>query len=157
MYVTTLAAWGKFLGGVAVVVSLIYLASQIQQNSKLLKASTASATSATNADFSGLIVRDAEVARILREGMAYRASLPENDMSRFDALLGLAFTAQNQEYQFFAVGEMVDAVRENRFRSMRRFLRMPGHRQRWTERGDPYSDDFRDVVDGLVREGQVTG
>ena len=28
MDITTLAAWGEFLGGIAVVVSLIYLASQ---------------------------------------------------------------------------------------------------------------------------------
>ena len=39
--ITTLAAWGEFLGGIAVVVSLIYLASQIRQNSRLLRASTA--------------------------------------------------------------------------------------------------------------------
>ena len=33
MDITTLAAWGEFLGGIAVVVSLIYLAGQIRQNS----------------------------------------------------------------------------------------------------------------------------
>ena len=43
MDITTLAAWGEFLGGIAVVISLVYLASQIRQNSKLLRASTASA------------------------------------------------------------------------------------------------------------------
>ncbi len=34
MDITTLAAWGEFLGGIAVVVSLVYLASQIRQISK---------------------------------------------------------------------------------------------------------------------------
>ena len=38
MEITTLAAWGEFLGGIAVVISLVYLASQIRQNSKMLKA-----------------------------------------------------------------------------------------------------------------------
>ena len=60
MDITTLGAWGGFLGGIAVVVSLIYLASQIRQNSKLLRASTASATTASSADFSSLIVQDSE-------------------------------------------------------------------------------------------------
>ena len=36
--ITTLAAWGEFIGSIAVVVSLIYLAGQIRQNSKLLRA-----------------------------------------------------------------------------------------------------------------------
>ena len=44
MDITTLAAWGEFLGGIAVVASLVYLASQIRQYSRLLRASTASAT-----------------------------------------------------------------------------------------------------------------
>ena len=39
MDITTLAAWGELLGGIAVVVSLIYLASQIRQNSQLLRTS----------------------------------------------------------------------------------------------------------------------
>ena len=43
MDITTLAAWGEFIGGIAVVVSLIYLASQIRQNSRLLRASGGSA------------------------------------------------------------------------------------------------------------------
>ena len=42
-----LAAWGEFLGGIAVVVSLIYLAGQIRQNSRLLRASTSAANSLT--------------------------------------------------------------------------------------------------------------
>ena len=60
MDITTLAAWGEFLGGIALVVSLIYLAGQIRQNSKLLRASTASATSATTSDFNSLVVQDSE-------------------------------------------------------------------------------------------------
>ena len=34
MDITTLAAWGEFLGGIAVVVSLIYLAGQIRMSTK---------------------------------------------------------------------------------------------------------------------------
>ena len=39
MDITILAAWGEFLGGIAVVVSLVYLASQIRQNTKTVRAS----------------------------------------------------------------------------------------------------------------------
>jgi hypothetical protein len=37
--ITTLAAWGEFIGEIAVVVSLIYLAGQTRQNSRLLRTS----------------------------------------------------------------------------------------------------------------------
>ena len=79
---TTLAAWGEFLGGIAVVVSLIYLASQIRQNSNLLRASTASATSQIEYQQNALMVQDEEVARIFWEGLADRASLSEKDRRR---------------------------------------------------------------------------
>ncbi|MBW2498389.1 MAG: hypothetical protein JRF61_14040 [Deltaproteobacteria bacterium] len=84
MDITTLAAWGEFLGGIAVVVSLVYLASQIRQNSKLLRASTASSTTAINSDFSSLVVQDSEVATIFREGVADRSSRSADDMQRFN-------------------------------------------------------------------------
>jgi hypothetical protein len=157
MDITTLAAWGEFLGGIAVVVSLVYLASQIRQNSKLLRASTASATTATNADFSSLVVQDSEVARIFREGMADRSSLSVDDMQRFDALLGMGFTANSQEYQFFVDGVMARSVWENRTLSLRRQLRLPGYKQWWTEWEDLYPEEFRNLVNGLIREGEAAG
>ena len=49
MDITTLAAWGEFLGGIAVVVSLVYLATQIRQNSRLLTAFAASTTEGESA------------------------------------------------------------------------------------------------------------
>ncbi len=155
MDITTLAAWGEFLGGIAVVVSLVYLAGQVRQNSKLLRASTASATSATTADFSSLIVQDSDVSRIVREGMADRSSLSEDDLHRFNMLLGMAFTGWNQEYQFAADGVIGRSVWENRKRTMRRVLPLPGYRQWWNEWGDFYSDDFRELIDGLIREGEA--
>ena len=52
MDVVILAAWGELIGGIAVVGSLVYLAGQIRQNSKLLRASTASISRETNSRLS---------------------------------------------------------------------------------------------------------
>ena len=157
MDITTLAAWGEFIGGIGVIASLVYLAGQIRQNSKLLRASTASATIAANTDFSSLVVQDSEVARILREGMADRSSLSEDDMQRFDALLYMGFTANSQEYQFFVDGVMARSIWEHRTRSLRRMFRLPGYRQWWNEWGDIYPEEFQNVIDGLIREGEAAG
>jgi hypothetical protein len=123
----------------------------------LLRASTASATTAASSDFSSLVVQDPDVARIFREGMADRSSLSEDDTQRFDFLLGLAFTAWNQEYQFVADGVIGRSVWENRMRTMRRVVPLPGYRQWWTEWGDTYPDEYRNLVDDLLREGEAAG
>ena len=39
MDITTLAAWGEFLGGIGVIVSLFYLAAQIRTNTATVGAS----------------------------------------------------------------------------------------------------------------------
>lgn len=153
--ITTLAAWGEFIGGIAVVVSLIYLASQIRQNSKLLRASTASASVSGVNDQSSLIVQDPEVARIFWDGLEDRSSLSESDRRRFDALIGMQLSALNQEYQFAADGVIGSTVWSSRTRGYRRVLQQPGMRQWWNEWRDVYGDEFGEFVDGLVREGEA--
>ncbi len=107
MDITTLAAWGEFLGGIAVVVSLIYLASQIRQNSRLLRASTASATIAAFNATAGLMAQDAEAARIYWDAMADRASLSESDRQRFDAMMGMNFNQWNRSISSPPTGSSV--------------------------------------------------
>ncbi len=102
--ITTLAAWGEFLGGIAVVVSLVYLASQIRQNSKLVRASTTSADANSGNAFSLAIVQDPEVARIYWEGSADRDALSEPDRRRFDPLITMSFGIVVQQYEFFRDG-----------------------------------------------------
>ncbi len=102
--ITTLAAWGEFIGGIAVVVSLIYLASQIRQNSRLVRASSASTQSDAGNSFSALVVQDPDVARLLLEGGAGRESLSEIDRRRFDSMMAMAFEGLNHQFEFDRCG-----------------------------------------------------
>ena len=114
MDITTLAAWGEFIGGIAVVVSLIYLASQIRQNSKLLRSSTASFSGDTSARISTLMVQDPEVARTFWEGMADPDALSATDRQRFDPLISLIMAGILQEHQFMQDGAISPPVWEYR-------------------------------------------
>ncbi len=78
-------------------------------------------------------------------------------MQRFDGLLGMGFTANSQEYQFFVDGVMARSIWENRTLGLRRLLRLPGFRQWWTVWGDIYPEEFQNVIDGLIREGEAAG
>jgi hypothetical protein len=40
-------------------------------------------------------------------------------------------------------------------RTMRWVVPRPGYRQWWTEFGDTYPNEFRNYVDGLIREGEA--
>lgn len=85
---------GDFVGGVAVVVTLIYLAVQIRQNTRQVHQSVelarAASVKAANAVEPSLlaIAQDPELARIFREGLTDYSSVKGDDQLRFLATPG---------------------------------------------------------------------
>ena len=80
-----IGAVGEILGAAAVVATLIYLARQMRQEAR---ANTAEAMGSWLADYNGMvleILRDPEVAQILRQGLTDFEQLSKNDQMRFHA------------------------------------------------------------------------
>ena len=164
MDITTLAAWGEFLGGIAVVASLIYLAFQVRQsreqmsqNAKLISAQTTAATSQVRLMTYSLLVQDPEVARIFWDGLEDRDSLSEADRRRFDPLFTMQFHSDAQQFQFQRDGigspvqwDIVEA-------SLRRSAQQPGVQQWLRDWRGSQSKEFCEYFDGLIREGEAAG
>jgi len=157
MDITTLAAWGEFLGGIAVVVSLVYLASQIRQNSKLLRASSASVSAAGQNRVTELMAQDPELSRIWFQGMRDRNGLSEPDRLRFDPLIAIVLGSTNQEYHLEQDGAVSPAYWKYRVKVLRQMFENPGAQQYWTAYGVQYADGFIELVDGLIHEGEAAG
>ena len=157
MDITTLAAWGEFLGGLAVVVSLIYLATQIRQNSRLLRVSTAAVVSDASTSVTSLVAQDPEMARIFVEGQVDRGALSEADRRSFDPIVSMVFSARCLEYHLWQEGAVIPILWETRRRQMAWFLSNPGIQQWWSTWRGTFDDDFGDFVDGLIREGEAVG
>ncbi len=157
MDVTTLAAWGEFIGGIAVVASLIYLASQIRQNSKLLRASTASATSQITLSANAFL-QDPALAAIWWDGCADRASLSEADRRLFDPMIATQMQGLQQHFRFFREGIISLDTWQDYKHPQLRFVDRLGVQQWWAEWGrSTFRGDFKDFVDGLIREGEAAG
>jgi hypothetical protein len=150
--ITTLAAWGEFLGGIAVVVSLIYLASQIRQNSKLLKASTAGVTLEANNQMSILVAQDPELSRIYFDGLADPAALFEPDQRRFNPLLGVQITGFQQQFRLARDGSLGSGEWADVEQAQRWLAQQSGMKHWWLQWRNLYGGDFRDHMDGLIRE-----
>jgi hypothetical protein len=158
MDITTLAAWGEFIGGIAVVVSLVYLASQIRQNSRLVRSSTTSANADSANAVNLPIVQDAEIARIYWDGLADRAALSEPDRRRFDPLITLQLAMVNQQYEFAADGTGSPSVWQRQLNGLRWQVQQPGIQQWWRDWGTiSFEGEFADLVDGLIREAEAAG
>ncbi|MBW2422862.1 MAG: hypothetical protein JRG86_01345 [Deltaproteobacteria bacterium] len=93
----TLAAWGELIGGIAVVASLIDLASQIRQNSRLLRTSLATVGLDSQNLMADRMTQDSDLAHIYFSGLDDQSALSEHDRERFDLLIHLAMGAMNIE------------------------------------------------------------
>ena len=158
MDITILAAWGEFLGGIAVVVSLVYLASQIRQNSKLLRASTSTVTQQVTSQLNVLLAQDDELSRIYSEGMADRSALPEANRRRFDSLVAIVVNGFQQHLRLFRDGLVSSEIWDDQKQYMRWSSQQPGFRQWWLLWAEEiYKGDLQEFINVLIREGEAAG
>ena len=88
--ITTLAAWGEFLGGVAVVVSLLYLASQIRMNTRTVRASNFGDLLTAN-NVASASTMDTDNASLWVRALDDYTGLGPADRLRFNSIMGPNF------------------------------------------------------------------
>jgi hypothetical protein len=153
--ITTLAAWGEFIGGIAVVVSLVYLASQIRQNSRLLRVSATSTTAQITMGQNEMLCEDSEVSRIFWDGCRNPDSLSPEDGDRLSTMLIVQIQGHHQSFEFHLTGIGSEASWRYTDHAMRWFAAQSGFRSFWLENQQAYMPAFRDYVDGLIHEGEA--
>ena len=123
-----------------------------------MRSSTTAANAQSQIALNLAIIQDAEIAKIYWDGIANRDALTEPDRRRFDPLISLQFNTVNQVYEFAREGTGNSRVWEQRLGGMRWALQQPGIRQWWREwDAATCEEEFRDDVDGLIREGEAAG
>ena len=100
MNLQELAQIGEFLGGLSVLLTMIYLAVQIRGNTKAIRSSSAQQTHDAIVSIYTLMGSDSAANRILRLGTEDLAALTDNESGQFYALMTAAmFMSQNLLYQ----------------------------------------------------------
>ena len=156
-----IAAVGEIIGAVAVVVSLVYLAAQIRQNTAQVEsqaraqqvASTSSIHNTFTA-FRSLIAGSADNADLWARGQADLSSLTPAERTRFDFLMVEMLWTFSMPWLFVDQGILGEEYREVVRSSLRPYLG-PGAQAWWRaspHRGE-YARGFADAVDALIEGG----
>jgi hypothetical protein len=95
MTLNDLANLEQIIGALAVVISLIYVALQIRQNTNAIRSATAQTVHEHFANWYHLIAADAELAQIAANGLPDYASLSEKEKVRFVATF-MSFLSYSQ-------------------------------------------------------------
>ncbi len=152
-----IGAIGDLVGGIAVVLSLIYVGYQIRQSSRQIELSSrhieASTYLETGDEFSRwltLIAADELLADLYRRGLAGE-ELSQTESLRFHFLLDSLFVAYENNYHQVQIGSVQRDSVEINAENLKRILGSPGG-SRWWKRQAPrtLTPEFQAAVDARL-------
>jgi hypothetical protein len=115
----------------------------MRQNSKLLKASLATATRESTHQVTGLLASEREALRVFYAGVSGRAALDELDKQHFDAIVSLYLEALLQSYQ----QDWGDGLQPAGW-----MLKQPGPKEFWNEYSGLYESGFQAYISEHMRD-----
>ena len=145
--------------GATVVITLIYLAFQIRQNTEQIRHNTSTARSSAAAainqvsnSFSTLIVQEAEVSRIWWTGLKDPESLSEADYFRFSPLVNMIVSNAQQAHAQFVEG-VISQVTWASFRETLAWLStQPGFLTYWQQWKRTHDAEFAQLVSEIIEQ-----
>ena len=121
-----IGAIGEFVGSFAVLITLIYLAQQIKQNTQSQSIATFEAAMSGYNDVQTFVASDVESASIWRRGGAEPESLDEDEAVRFEMMVR---NYANQVYKLFRLyehGALPEAEWTNTITESKQLFQSPG-------------------------------
>jgi len=140
-----LANVGEFVGGIAVIVSLVYLAIQIRQNTQSQRAATFQAVTDSISELTQIGI-DPELGRIFTVGLQGSGSLSETEERQFHFMLLNGMRRFENAHLQWRSGVLSDEQFEGFRNGNARILLSPGGRKWWPLWQDHFSAPFREFV-----------
>ena len=153
MTLDELGSLGEFIGAIAVVISLIYLAFQVRHNTRAIQSSTHQAVLDGIMRVSASLSDSEGMARISRKANEDYEGLTDDERIRFEAYADR--TVANYETAFYnCQRSMIDPVIWKSWsHQILADLSEPGLRRFWHEKKHRYLVEFVDYVDRHVDRG----
>ena len=151
MDLTQLANLGEFIGGVAVLVTLVYLATQVRQNTRAVSAATFHAISSETSGFVARVAENPELAALLEKGFLRPDELSPSERFRVGFWLRATFRLnENYFYQTDYYGVLDSGVGAGYTSSLSEHARIPFVREWWGTAKGAFSPSFQAHFDGVL-------
>ena len=151
MNLDTLAQLGEFVGGFFVVISLIYLAYQVRQNTRSLRAENYARVLTRMSELQSRLALDSELNHLMIVGAEDPWRLTRAERVRFSwALYELIGTAEFMYHQS-RERTLPAAVWTRWETTLGWWLSHPGMRAWWRARPSPFSSDFEAFAEEIIR------
>jgi hypothetical protein len=144
-----IGALGELLGGLVVLVSLVFLALQIRRHTQALRVSSSEESNRAFAAYSALFTQPG-ISRIYRVGLASPEELDQDEQITFNAILTMLFNFMAHNHSLH--GQRIETwASEDGLRAATLYiLRQPGGQAWWRRFRVSYGTSFREFIDSLL-------
>ena len=148
---------GEFIGALAVLASLVYLAGEIRRNTKATRLATLQSALGSVQQLFDAPARDAELTRIIRLGMVDRSQLTEDESARLGWWINSVLRHSENTFVQHRSGMLDDQIWAARAHQIRNFFSSPTVLKFWGSTSEGYHEDFREWVSSLpANRGRYT-
>jgi hypothetical protein len=148
-----LGAVGEIIGAAGVIVSLLYLAVQVRNNSRQLRHSAAQAVLDKLNGLIGQLAFTKGAGDIWTRGLSGLEALKDDEeLVRFSSMLLQAFWAYEEVLQYHRDGVIEDWAWTHAKAPVEHFMRTPGFQDWWKLRKDWFGEDFQAFVNDRMPE-----
>jgi hypothetical protein len=152
--VQTLGSLGEFIGSVAVLATLVYLAAQTRQSAKMAAQRTHSDIIGRRQELQLLVVRNADFHHVLTKAMG-REQMDSEEAQRFTSYM-MTYLAHTQDtYMQYKAGLIPIEAWEADVATISPVFTQPGFLD-WWEHGQQYvTQEFAEVISNVERKALV--
>lgn len=147
MELAVISTLAQVASAVGVIVSLVYLAVQIRQNTRVVRNPTHHALTVTRLDYIALVVQNPELSRILRIGSHDPEQLNEDERHRFDLIMYYLFSAGENFYYQNRQGALDSEQWERWCGTLRNYFTQPGVRAWFEKRPTRFAASFTEFLE----------
>ena len=148
-----LGAIGEILGAAGVIVSLLYLAGQVRNNSRQLRHAAAQAVLDKLNGLIGQLAFTAGAGDVWTRGLSGLDALEtDEELVRFSSMLLQAFWAYEEVLHYHKAGVIEEWAWIHAKAPVEHFMRTPGFQQWWQLRRDWFGEEFQAFVNDRMPE-----
>ena len=151
---TKVSAISDIVVAISVIVSLAYVANQLEQNTKALQQTAAINVTQVWMGQQSLLAEDGELNDIFWRGMNADTEMPKTDQMRFEAFLSGWVQAFQQSFILQESGVLDNDLWQNQLRSMRWVFSNKGAVNHWQKWKSAHMPSFVSFVDSHVIDEQ---
>ena len=151
----SLASLGEIVGAIAVVVSLLYLAVQVRQNTRAQRLENASRILDRTASMQGALSRDPAMSVLFSKGVSDPSKLTTQERIQFTWAMYEFFGAL--EFMFLAANEnsIPEEIWQRWSSAAAWWLTFPGVQAWWNARPIPFADSFSSYIESLLDDNPI--